>query len=486
MRIFMILVVVAGLLGVAGWMFTRGGPTATRTWKMEKVELGALLIKVTASGTIEPVSTIQVGSQVSGKVKEVSVEPDESVKKDQVLAVLDTELLEADLRDKEFLLEKIRTGLDLLAIERRNLDLKGTRLKLSRERSLISVERSKANHELAVKNLERYRDLLKVGDGTQTVLEIKTLEEQNARRDVALQGIALKSLDLDLKQLATDLDAIKARERNAQNDVAQAEQALAKTKTNLRYASIRSPIEGVVLERSVEPGQTIAAQFQAPNLFKIASSLNRIRVLVQIDEAEVGRIKPGQETEFEVDAYRGERFEGNVVSVRLKHEMRSNLVTYPVVIEAPNEVSETFPQGKLRPGMTAYVTFKVDRKENVVKLPASALRFAPPPGVLALPAEQKFNSSPESEKDRDKDKPGEKDKKEVKKPDGMTATLYVKNAEGQLESLIVRVGESDGAFYELLSSELKPGDEVVTAEESSEKGGKSGKDKGKERRIRIR
>jgi HlyD family secretion protein len=378
------------------------------------------------------------------------------------------------------MLEKVRTSLDMIEVEYRKLELRASRLKLNRKRAAIALSRAEATLRLAEKNLEAYRDLFEKGAKSQTELDIRILEKENAGRDVRTRKLDLANLDIDLKQIAVDRLALDARKRNARNDVAQAEQALAKAETNLRHASIRSPIAGVVLERTIDPGQTIAAQFQSPNLFKIAADLGRVHIKVHIDEADVGKVRSGQRVTFEVDAYRDATFDGEVTAVRLKHELRGNLVTYPVVIEAANPVGDKFPRGRLRPGMTAYVTFIVEKKENVARLPADALRFTPPKdAVQADPAYgdegKKVDAGEKSGKggggrDGPRDEKGANGKKDKKLP-GMPVTVYVAGREGKLRAVAVRVGENDGEFYELLSGELREGDEVVTGSAAGMTGG---------------
>ncbi|MCK6474889.1 MAG: efflux RND transporter periplasmic adaptor subunit [Planctomycetes bacterium] len=450
------LLIVAGIgLSLLGALAVRGGPAAA--WKTENVDRGELAVTVTATGSIEPLSSVKVGSRVSGNLMEVLVEPDAAVTKGQVLARLDTELLEVERRDREIALEHARSAVTLLKVEAQNLELRKSQIEMDRARQEVAIERAQAQLELAKKNLARYREMQTVDAASETDVEIRALEHGNAERDLRLAKLQLDGLKLDLEKLATDRQSLAARARQAELDQAQNEQALAKAEANLRYASIAAPCDGVVLERKVEPGQTIAASFQAPELFTIVSDLRRVRVTVKLDEAEVGRIVPGQKVSFEVDAFRGRSFEGEVKAVRLQHELRGSLVTYPVLIEAENPPDAGFPHGRLRPGLTAYVTFHVEHKTDIERLPAAALRFVPPAeahvdrSLSAAPA----GGSKADEKDQKKDAAAEA-------PRGMAATVYRKLPDGGLQALPVRVGASDGDWYELLAGNLKAGDAVVT------------------------
>lgn len=457
----LLVVALIGFALLAGFA-VRGVPAAA--WKTENVDRGELAVTVTATGSIEPLSSVKVGSRVSGNLMEVLVEPDAAVTKGQVLARLDTELLEVERRDRELALERARSAVTLLKVEATNLDLRKNQIEMDRARQEVAIERAQAQLELAAKNLSRYREMQTVDAASETDVEIRALEHGNAERDLRLAKLQLDGLKLELDKLAADRQSLAARARQAELDQAQAAQALAKAEANLRYASIATPCDGVVLERKVEPGQTIAASFQAPELFTIVSDLRRVRVSVKLDEAEVGRILPGQKVSFEVDAFRGRTFEGEVKAVRLQHELRGNLVTYPVLIEAENPPDEGFPHGRLRPGLTAYVTFHVEHKKDIARLPAAALRFVPP---SEAPVDRSaFAAPPGDTKPNDKDKDKGKEAAE-EAPRGMAATVYRIRPDGRLQALAVRVGASDGEWYELLGGGLKAGDAVVTGAETA-------------------
>lgn len=452
------LLIVAGIgLSLLGALAVRGGPAAA--WKTESVDRGELAVTVTATGSIEPLSSVKVGSRVSGNLMEVLVEPDAAVTKGQVLAKLDTELLEVERRDREIALEHARSAVTLLKVEAQNLELRKKQIEMDRARQEVAIERAQAQLELASKNLARYREMQTVDAASETDVEIRALEHGNAERDLRLARLQLGGLKLDLDKLATDRQSLAARARQAELDQAQSEQALAKAEANLRYASIAAPCDGVVLERKVEPGQTIAASFQAPELFTIVSDLRRVRVSVKLDEAEVGRIVPGQKVSFEVDAFRGRTFEGEVKAVRLQHELRGNLVTYPVLIEAENPPDEGFPHGRLRPGLTAYVTFHVEHRKDIARLPAAALRFVPP---ATASVDRSLAAAPAGDAKKNGEEP-----EETAAPRGMAATVYRQLPDGRLQALPVRVGASDGEWYELLGGDLKVGDAVVTGAETA-------------------
>lgn len=412
-------------------------------WKTEKVARGDILVTVTATGTISPIRTVMVGSQISGKVKEVRKLCNDPVKQGEVLAVLDSDLLESDKRTAEVHLTQSRASLALLKVERDNLVLKQERLKNSIEHKQICVARARGNLELAAKNRKRSEDLLAVDATSQTDLDIRLLEETNSRHDLRLMEIDVEDTLLDQRQLVCDAKQLDAKEEQTRADIEQAQAALARTVTNLAYATIASPIDGVVLENLIEPGQTVAASFQTPNLFKVASDLRSVQIEAQLDEADIGKIRAEQEVTFDVDAYRGETFTGKVTLVKLQSQNKGNLVTYPVLVEAKNPADKERPNGRLLPGMTANLRFVVEKRKDVALLPAAALRFIPPQGTAPSNASNTANE----------------EKKETKK--GTHGTIFTADEKGLLKSRAVSMGENDGDRYELLEGDLKEGDEVV-------------------------
>ncbi|MBI3766568.1 MAG: efflux RND transporter periplasmic adaptor subunit, partial [Ignavibacteriales bacterium] len=284
----------------------------------EKVSRGDIIVQVRATGTINPVQTVQVGSQVSGIISRMFVDFNSEVKKGQIIAVIDSTFLYASVKEAE-----------------------------------ANLERNQAQVNEAKRSLTRTEELFK--------------------KDLVSQA---------------DLDAAKTAYESALAQLKQTQAALDRTKVNLRYAIIRAPIDGVVISRDVDVGQTVAASLQTPKLFSIANDLKRMQVEASVDEADIGQIKEGQSVSFTVDAYPYEQFRGSVTQVRLAPVNVQNVVTYTVVIEVPN------PDLKLRPGMTATVSVLVDKKENVLRVPTLALRFQPPAEVMEKLKEQKNQSEP--------------------------------------------------------------------------------------------
>jgi HlyD family secretion protein len=307
--------------------FAAGGDRPT--YKLAKVESGPIVAAVSATGTLNPVVSVQVGSQVSGQLKEVFVDFNAIVKQGQLIARIDPENFQHRVRQAEADLDAARAA---VAVQRAEIARAGANLADAQrdyERKKMLVERK------FISSAER--------DKAQT-----TLETARAQAQVS-----------------------EAQTRNSEAMVRQREAQLAQAKVDLERTAIRAPVDGIVVKRSMEPGQTVAASLQAPELFIIAKNLTDMQVETSIDEADVGRIRVGQKASFTVDAFPGRSFEGSVMQVRKAAQVVSNVVTYTVVVSAANH------DLSLLPGMTANVRIVTAQKDKVLKVANAALRFRP-------------------------------------------------------------------------------------------------------------
>ena len=295
------------VIALVVWMCSGGKKEQKAEFSTAKVEKQNISTSITATGTIEPVTSVTVGTQVSGIVSKLYVDYNSIVKKGQIIAELDKTNLISEL---------------------------------NRAKADLSSAQSTLNYETA--NYNRYKTLFDKG-------LISANDYENAR------------LSFDKAQ-----QTVRSSRENVQ-----------KAQTNLGYATITSPIDGVVLSKSVEEGQTVAASFNTPELFTIAQDLTDMRVIADIDEADIGGVKEGQRVSFTVDAYPDDKFEGQVTQVRQQATTESNVVTYEVVISAPNN------DLKLKPGLTANVTIYTLEKNDVLAAPAKALRFMPTEALLS-------------------------------------------------------------------------------------------------------
>ena len=285
------------------------------------VTVGDIVDTVGATGALEAVTTVQVGSQVSGIIQDLLVDYNSIVREGEVIMRLDPSLFETQL-------EQARANL---------------------ARAEADVERLQVSLEDAQAQLRRAEGL--------------------AERDLISQT------ELEAAQVAVRSAAAQIKSSEAQ--VTQARASLNQNQVNLEHTVIRAPIDGIVISRLVDIGQTVAASLQAPELFVIAADLTKMRVIANIDESDVGRIRPGQRVTFTVDAFPTEAFQGSVSQIRLEPIVQQNVVTYATVIDAPNN------ELKLKPGMTATIELEIARRENIVRIPNSALRFRPTPDVFA-------------------------------------------------------------------------------------------------------
>lgn len=302
-----IVLAVVAVAGVAAYFMLHGGKSQVQvnfeTAKVEKATIGS---SITATGTIEAVTTVEVGTQVSGIIDKIYVDYNSPVKRGQVIAELDKTNLVSELNSA-------------------NSNLQGAR--------------SDLNYQQA--NYNRQRTLFEKG--------------------------LISANDFESARLALE---------QAQSVLSQRQEAVNKARTNLGYATITSPIDGIVLSKAVEEGQTVASSFNTPTLFTIVKDMTDMRVIADVDEADIGEVREGQRVTYTVDAYPSEVFQGTVTQVRNEATTTNNVVTYEVVISAPN------PDLKLKPGLTANVTVYTLEQPNVVSVPSKALRFTPTKEIL--------------------------------------------------------------------------------------------------------
>lgn len=302
------------IVGTSGYFLFFNSNESDIQYRTEKVQRGDVALHVRATGTINPIQTVKVGSQVSGTIAKLFADFNSVVRQGQIIALIDSTFLNASVKEAE-----------------------------------ANLERNQAQVNEAKRALDRTKELFS-------------------------------------KQLVSqaDLDAATTAYEAAVAQLKQSQAALDRARVNLRYSVIRAPIDGVIISRDVDVGQTVAASLQAPQLFTIANDLKNMQVEASVDEADIGHIKEGQHVTFTVDSYPEEEFHGTVTQVRLAPVIVQNVVTYTVIISVPN------PDLKLRPGMTATVSILIDKRENVLRIPTLAMRFQPPKAI----AEQ-FQTKPE-------------------------------------------------------------------------------------------
>lgn len=378
---------VAVAAALAGGIYFYSKKPAEVVYKTAKVERGDIVSTVAATGNLAAVVTVQVGTQVSGTISRLFVDFNSPVKKGQVIAQIDPALFIAQVEQS-----------------------KGNYVNAQ-----ATLQKAKADLTDARRNLERYRQLIK--DGIVAQSDFDTAENRYE------QAVATVSA--------------------AEGSVVQTRGAYSQAQTNLKYSTIKSPVDGIVVSRNVDVGQTVAASFQTPTLFTIAQDLTKMEIDTSVDEADISRIRVGQPVSFTVDSYPESRFTGRVSQIRNAPVVTQNVVTYVVVVSVDNK------ELKLKPGMTANVTIETDRKENVLKIPAAALRFRPKGAPVA------------------KEKGAGAEPQKAKKGPGQQ--VYILNAEKKPVAVPIRTGVSNDGQVELVEGSLRENDEVIVEQVSSQK-----------------
>jgi HlyD family secretion protein len=444
--VWLILVVV---LGGAGWYYFGGyaGRGAAKVqYRTGKVEKGEVIEGVAASGTVQPTVLVQVGTQVSGVIEKLNVDFNSKVTKGEVIALLDSRRMASQITADEAQIASARAALEKAKAQVIQARADLGRTKATVDQSQSDVERVQALLTQAQKDLERQKTLVDkklvaVSDYDAAVALVGSLEAQlKSSKATVVQSQA---------QVAVGEATVQADEAAvsvADAAVTQAQAALVGDKINFDYATIVSPVDGVVVSRNVDVGQTVASSLSAPTLFLIAQDLTQVEIQASVPEADVGKLHEQQKVHFTVDAYTDKTFEGEVRQVRLASTTVSNVVTYTVIVKAKN------PDGLLFPGMTANATFEVRKSDpDALKVPATALRLQPGKELL--------ESEPEAPKDAATSK--EPDAKDV--------------ADSASKDNVAKENASkDGDSRELASKEAPPRDGDGTPPSSKDGDGKGG------------
>lgn len=408
--VILALAVVAASAG--GFAIWSGSEADGPIYRVAEVSRGDIESVVSSSGSLRPVVTVQVGSQVSGKISELLADFNSPVKAGQVIGRIDPAGFEA----------KVRQSQADLQVARANVSMQ----EASRLAMQSDVAAARSNLRDAEQDFDRKKQLLARRAVSQSVVD---------------KGLAVK------EQAVARLDGAQARLKMQDAQVAHARASVERSEAELRqreldlgYTVIRSPVDGVVISRDVDVGQTVAASLQAPTLFTIAQDLSRMQVEVSVDEADIGRVAVGQDVVFTVDAFPRREYDGSVTQIRKAPTEISNVVTYTVIVGTRN------PDLSLLPGMTANVSVVVGKRENVLTVRNSALRFRPLDADLrraggALDANRNAEGRP--------------------------AKLWVLNGADEIEPIPVRIGLSDGTATELLTGDIAEGQRVAIGQESA-------------------
>lgn len=399
--------VVLALMGGGAWWWNQLSEKSAVQYRTAVIERGSLQASVSASGTVNPVTQVSVGTQVSGQVRAVHVDFNTEVKAGQLIAEIDPQTFEYRVRSSQADVDAARAAVQI---------------------ALANAASSRANVSRAQTELTEAR---RIHERNLSLVAQGFIAQSEADRTAAAVSSAAESL----KAVQALVAVSQAQIQSAQANVAQREAALAQARVDLSRTRITSPVDGIVIKRTVEKGQTVAASLQAPELFVIAQNLSDMQVDASIDEADVGRIQAGQKASFTVDAFPGQNFEGEVRQVRKAATNVSNVVTYVAVVGFSNTT------GRLLPGMTANVRVVTESRQAVLKVPNAALRVriagVEPAAVPAGPADGPAAAAAP--------RPGAAGRGSAQR-----GRIFLLNDKGQPEAFDVRLGVSDGTATELM------------------------------------
>jgi len=428
-KIIIIAVIVVALTVtgiVLGLTVLNSGNGSSEKYKKEAVDRGNIEALAVTTGTVNPVTIVDVGSQVSGKIEEIYVDFNSQVKAGQVIAQLEQSQL------------------------------------------LSRVNQDKANYQSAVAGLDKAK---------------VAFENIKKKLDRALNLFEKDLMSFEDKEtLETQYYSAKSDIQSAEARLEQAKSQLETSKVNLTYTIIKSPIDGVIINRNINVGQTVAASFQAPVLFQIANDLAKMQVECSVDEADIGKVKEDQKVRFTVDAFPDENFRGMVKQVRYSPEIVQNVVTYTTIVEVDN------PELKLRPGMTATVSIVTGEARNAMRITNAALRFTPNLSqeemmdLMSRMREERGTRREGTNTERKPDQKGDAHRQGTQRTEsgqrqsgmrgfGMSgrqmqdfARVWIEDENGQLKMLFIRKGVTDNSYTEIVSGDLEEGQLVITGE----------------------
>lgn len=429
------------LLAVGGWWWYSHQAVRFH-FQTAKVERGTVRSSISATGSANAVVKVQVGSLVSGNIKELYADFNTKVKKGQVIALIDPQMFQARVDQARASQENARAAVlnakamlekvdaDISSAEANAANLRANAV---RARSAVADAKNKLERRLELGQAILSREDL---DTAQATYDQAVAQEQAAEAQV-------QAGERQVQATRAQRAVAEAQLRSAEAQVKQAAAAVAQAEFDLQHTRIVAPVDGTVISRNMDVGQTVAASFQAPTIFEIAQDLTHMQVETSVDEADIGRVKVGQPVTFTVDSHPGETFRGNVTQIRQAPINVQNVITYTVVVNAPN------PDLKLFPGMTANVKIMVDEVRNALQVPNAALRYRPSDALLST------GGTVQAAGQNGRGRAGGHNSE---------AVIWVLGLDGKPRPVTVRTGISDGRMTAIESGDLREGDRVITAE----------------------
>lgn len=494
-------VLAVAVVAVAGFYFF-GNSSSTPQYMTAKVERGNLRNTVTATGALQAVTTVQVGSQASGTISALYADFNSVVKKGQVVAQLDPSVAKAQVDQSRANLQQARASLQQAqaAVANSRAGVTDARAKALGAQSTVQNNQAgvsgaeanvavlKAQQDDALSFLKQQEALVQSGVIAQRELDVAktSYRTAQARYDQAVAQLSQAKLSAQssvssgvaqsqaqVQQSQAQVQQSQAQVQQAQAQVQQAQAALQLAEVNLSHTTITSPIDGVVVSRDVNVGQTVAASLSAPTLFTIANDLTQMQIIANIDQADIGLVEQAKSVKFSVDAFPGKDFDGKIQQMRLNPQNVQNVVTYNVVIDVNN------PEQKLKPGMTANLIITIDERNNVLKVPNSSLRFTPQDvgarrgqgqggsaGGGGQRRRQQDSSGGSGSNGASADNQGERRFAPASAPvlEGQTRLVWVLGQDGKPQSRRIKVGLTDGSSTEVVEGNLQEGETVITGQ----------------------
>lgn len=444
MKPMVLVIAVLGGIAAGVAIYANSGGGSEVTYLTAPVERGNLVTTIRATGTLKPVLTVKVGSQLSGQVSELFADFNDVVKKGQPIAQLDPRTFTAKVREARAAVEVAEAN-----VITKNAAIDRAKAELTNARAAHSVTKERESSALAQyknfdQNLTRKQPLRELG-----TVSVSVLDKARADRDSAAANWrgAVAEKAARAAEISSAKAALRMAEAELLNAVAQVKQkkaTLEQVEIELERAVIRAPIDGVIIGRDIDRGQTVAASLEAPTLFEIAQDLKEMQVHANIDEADIGRVQPGQRVTFTVDAFPGREFTGKVTQRRKAAKVVQNVVIYTVVISAAN------PDLRLLPGMTALVQIVVNETRDVLKVPNAALRFRPP--------------------DADSRREPPSDRSAGTAAAGTPVTVWMLDSARRPVPIRIGVGDRDYGTTEVVSGSLEQGQRVIIGASAAQNG----------------
>ena len=490
------------LVVAAGFVF-RSQQTTAPQYLTAKVERGNLRNTVTATGTLQAVTTVQVGSQASGTISALFADFNSKVKKGQVVAQLDPSTLRAQVDQAKANLEQARASLvqARAGVANSRAGVSDAQAKTLAAQSTVQGQTAgvssaqanlavlKAQSDDALTFLKQQDYLLKSGviaqrdyDMANTAYKAAVARYDQAAAQVnqavvsqqSAAGAGIAQSQAQLQQSQAQVQSSQAQVQQAQAQVQQAQAALSLAEINLTHTTIQSPIDGIVVSRDVDVGQTVAASLSAPTLFTIANNLTEMQVIANIDQADIGLVETAKGVQFTVDAFPADNFTGKIQQIRINPVNTQNVVTYNVVIDVSN------PEEKLKPGMTTNLTFTIDERNNVLKVPNAALRFRPQDANATSGSNGQARQGRQRAADAGGNAAGQSPQASgqggaqnnqsnfapASAPvlPGQTRVVWVLGADGKPQARRIKIALTDGVSTEVVEGNLQEGELAITSE----------------------